>query len=170
MWGATRAIISATAVMIAALVFGLVNSPFALFAIPAAYLIGVVFASMAMTVTATATTIGAMNNFFTLFLLPMFYLSGTFFPLERLPDVVRQIAWILPLTPAAALTRGLMTGELTPLDARVDGGTARLRHTPPVPRVLLLAPPPNEVGEPFTIPPFCMRPILVEPPPPIRSR
>ena len=113
MWGATRAIISATAVMIAALAFGLIQSPFALLAIPAAYLIGVVFASMAMTVTATATTIGAMNNFFTLFLLPMFYLSGTFFPLERLPDVVRQIAWILPLTPAAALTRGLMTGELS---------------------------------------------------------
>ena len=113
MWGATRAIISATAVMIAALAFGLIQSPFALLAIPAAYLIGMVFASMAMTVTATATTIGAMNNFFTLFLLPMFYLSGTFFPLERLPGVVQQIAWILPLTPAAALTRGLMTGELS---------------------------------------------------------
>ena len=62
MWGATRAIISATAVMIAALAFGLIQSPFALLAIPAAYLIGTVFASMAMTITATATTIGAMNK------------------------------------------------------------------------------------------------------------
>ena len=67
-----------------------------------------------MVLTATATTIGAMNNFFTLFLMPMFYLSGTFFPLERLPVVAQELAWILPLTPATSLVRGLMTGELTP--------------------------------------------------------
>ena len=114
MWGATRAVASAAAVMAAAAAFGLVSSPFALLAIPVAYLIGLVFAALAMVLTATATTIGAMNNFFTLFLMPMFYLSGTFFPLERLPGVVQELAWILPLTPATALVRGLMTGELSP--------------------------------------------------------
>lgn len=114
MWGATRAALSAAAVLIAAAAFGLVTSPFAILTIPLAYLIGVVFASIAMTLTATATTIGAMNNFFTLFLLPMFYVSGTFFPLDRLPDLVQRAAWILPLTPAASLTRGLAFGELTP--------------------------------------------------------
>ena len=114
MWGATRAMISAISVMGAALIFGLVESPWAILAIPVAYLIGLVFASMAMILTATATTVGAMNNFFTLLISPMFYLSGTFFPLERLPEVGQKIAWILPLTPAASLVRGLMTGELTP--------------------------------------------------------
>ena len=114
MWGATRAVASAAAVMIAAAAFGLVSSPWAVLAIPVAYLIGLVFAALAMVLTATATTIGAMNNFFTLFLMPMFYLSGTFFPLERLPNVVQELAWILPLTPATALTRGLVTGNLTP--------------------------------------------------------
>ena len=114
MWGATRAVISACAVMVAAAAFGLIGSPLALLAIPAAYLIGLVFAALSMTLTSTASTIGAMNNFFTLFLLPMFYLSGTFFPLERLPDTVQKAAWLLPLTPATSLVRGLMTGELTP--------------------------------------------------------
>ena len=85
-----------------------------LLAIPVAYLIGLTFAALAMVLTATATTIGAMNNFFTLFLMPMFYLSGTFFPLERLPAVAQELAWVLPLTPATSLVRGLMTGELTP--------------------------------------------------------
>ena len=114
MWGATRAVASAVAVMVAAAIFGLVSSPLALLAIPVAYLIGLVFAALSMVLTSTATTIGAMNNFFTLFLMPMFYLSGTFFPLERLPAVVQELAWLLPLTPATALVRGLMTGELTP--------------------------------------------------------
>ena len=64
-----------------------------------------------MILTATATTIGAMNNFFTLFILPMFYVSGVFFPLDRLPDAVQTAAWALPLTPGAALVRGLVTGD-----------------------------------------------------------
>ena len=114
MWGATRAVISASAVMAAAAAFGLVGSPMALLAIPAAYLIGLVFASLAMVITAAASTIGAMNNFFTLFLMPMFYLSGTFFPLDRLPEVMQRVAWVLPLTPATSLVRGLMAGDLNP--------------------------------------------------------
>ena len=114
MWGATRSVASASAVLVAAAIFGLVISPWALLAIPVAYLIGLTFAALAMVLTSTATTIGAMNNFFTLFLMPMFYLSGTFFPLERLPIVAQELAWLLPLTPATSLVRGLMTGQLTP--------------------------------------------------------
>ena len=114
MWGATRSVISAVAVLVAASVFGLVGSPLALLAIPVAYLIGLVFAALAMTLTSTATTIGAMNNFFTVFLFPMFYFSGTFFPVERLPDLLQKLIWALPLTPATSLVRGLMIGELSP--------------------------------------------------------
>ena len=56
---------------------------------------------------------GAMNNFFTLFIMPMFYVSGVFFPLDHLPQSVRMLSWALPLTPAAALVRGLVTGNTT---------------------------------------------------------
>ena len=56
--------------------------------------------------TATASTIGAMNNFFTVFIIPMFYVSGVFFPLDYVPHTVKMLSWALPLTPAAALTRG----------------------------------------------------------------
>jgi lipooligosaccharide transport system permease protein len=66
-----------------------------------------------MILTATATTIGAMNNFFTLFVLPMFWVSGIFFPLDRLPEWLQQLAWALPLTSATALIRGLFTGQIT---------------------------------------------------------
>lgn len=113
MWSASRSVMSAIAVLVAASVFGLVQSPLAILAIPVAYLIGLMFASIAMIMTATATTIGAMNNFFTLFMLPMFYVGGVFFPLDRLPGTVQQLAWIMPLTPATALTRALVNGEIS---------------------------------------------------------
>ena len=114
LWSATRALMSAIAVLFVAAVFGLVGSPWAILALPAAYLIGMTFAAIAMMMTATATTIGAMNNFLTLFILPMFWVSGVFFPLDRLPEVVQTAAWALPLTASAALVRGLFAGELTP--------------------------------------------------------
>jgi lipooligosaccharide transport system permease protein len=113
MWGATRALVAGAAVLAMAAAFGLVGSPLALLAIPIAYLIGLMIGSIAMIMTATATTIGAMNNFFTLFVLPMFWVSGVFFPLDRLPDALQAAAWALPLTPAAALVRGLVTGDMS---------------------------------------------------------
>ena len=106
-----NAMFSGAVVLAVASAFGLVNSPLAILAIPCAYLIGLTMSSMAMILTATATTIGAMNNFYTLFVLPMFYVSGVFFPLDHLPESVRALSWVLPLTPAAALTRGLVTGN-----------------------------------------------------------
>ena len=113
MWSATRAVVSSTAVLVVAAGFGLVSSPLAILAIPCAYLIGVTIGALAMILTATATTIGAMNNFFTLFIMPMFYVSGVFFPLDRLPEGVQMLSWALPLTPAASLVRGLVTGDTT---------------------------------------------------------
>ena len=113
MWGATRGLMSATAVLCVAAIFGLVSSPWAILALPAAYLIGMTFSAISMIMTATARTIGSINNFLTLFILPMFWVSGVFFPLDRLPEVVQSAAWILPLTAAAALVRGLFAGELS---------------------------------------------------------
>ena len=92
MWGATRATLSGTSVLVVASMFGLVGSPLAILAVPSAFLIGFMISSIAMIMTATATTIGAMNNFFTLFILPMFYVSGVFFPLDRLPEAVQTLS------------------------------------------------------------------------------
>ena len=111
-WSATRGLLSAAFVLATAAAFGLVHSPWAVLALPAALMIGVMFAAIAMVVTATVQTIGAINNFFTLFILPMFWVSGVFFPVDQLPPVVQWGAWALPLTPAVELVRGLMTGDL----------------------------------------------------------
>ena len=113
LWSASKGVLSATFVLIVAAIFGWVGSPFAVLVLPAAFLIGIMFAAIAMVMTATAATIGSMNNFYTLFILPMFWLGGVFFPLERLPEAVQRASWVLPLTPAVALVRGLMAGDFS---------------------------------------------------------
>ena len=113
LWSATRGALSSAFVLLVAAIFGLIESPLAVLALPAAFLIGLMFAAIAMILTSTATTIGALTNFYTLFILPMFWVGGVFFPLDRLPEVVQRGSWALPLAPAVALVRGLMTGDLT---------------------------------------------------------
>ncbi len=111
-WAASRSILTSMAVLVAAVVLGLVDSPLAILAIPAAFLTGVAFGATAMILTATVTTIGAINNYFTMVLTPMFFFSGVFYPLDRLPEGLQQFAWAIPLTQATALIRGLTTGHL----------------------------------------------------------
>lgn len=113
LWSASKGLLSAIFVLIVAAIFGWVGSPFAVLALPAAFLIGIMFAAIAMVMTAIAPTIGSMNNFFTLFILPMFWLGGVFFPLGRLPEAVQLGSWVLPLTPSVALVRGLMAGDFS---------------------------------------------------------
>lgn len=113
LWSATRGVLSGAAVLVVAAAFGLVSSPMAVLALPAAFLIGLMFAAISMVMTATATTIGAINNFYTLFVLPMFWVGGVFFPLESLPEALQIASRALPLTPAVMLIRGLVTGGLS---------------------------------------------------------
>jgi lipooligosaccharide transport system permease protein len=42
---------------------------------------------------------------------PLFVLGGTFFPIDRLPRLVEDIAWLTPLAHGVALTRALTTGN-----------------------------------------------------------
>ena len=112
-WAATRSLMTGAAVLVAMAIFGLVSSPLAILTLPMAFVVGLLFGSMAMTLTAVAPSINTLNNFFTLFVTPMFFFSGTFFPLEGLPEAVRVLAWALPLTSATHLMRGFTNGELT---------------------------------------------------------
>ena len=43
LWGATRGLVSAVAVLFVATIFGLVSSPWAILALPVAYLVGLTF-------------------------------------------------------------------------------------------------------------------------------
>jgi lipooligosaccharide transport system permease protein len=112
LWGASRSVLTAIAVLIVAMGFGLVESPLAILVVPTAFLVGLVFYPIALSATALAPSINSLNNVFTLLAVPMYFLSGIFFPVSGLPNWVEPIVWMLPLTPAAHLMRGLILGDL----------------------------------------------------------
>lgn len=112
LWGASRSVLTAIAVLAVALGLGLIESPLAALAVPAAFLVGLVFFPLALSATAVVPSINSLNNIFTVLAVPMSFVSGIFFPVSSLPDWMEPIVWALPLTPAAHLMRGLVLGSL----------------------------------------------------------
>lgn len=51
---------------------------------------------------------GLLNNFV---ITPMAFLGGTFFPMDQLPDWLRNILWLLPLSHASRAIRAAAFGE-----------------------------------------------------------
>jgi lipooligosaccharide transport system permease protein len=90
---------------------GLLASPLAILAIPAAVLIGLAFAAAG----AAATSFMRSWQDFDLVqlaLLPMFLFSGTFFPITVYPAPLQVVIEWTPLYHAVSLIRGLTTGEV----------------------------------------------------------
>lgn len=96
------------AVMLAA---GLVFSPWALLALPAALCVAFAFASIGIAVT---TFMRSWQDFdlVQLAVVPMFLFSATFFPLSVYPPALQWLVQAFPLYHAAALLRGLTTGVI----------------------------------------------------------
>lgn len=110
LWAATKSLISVSAILIVATALGLVVDGWAIFILPAAFLTGLCFASIALLVTSYAKGYDFFLYYTTLFITPMVLLSGVFFPIDTLPDLVQVVAKSLPLYHAIALVRPLMTG------------------------------------------------------------
>jgi lipooligosaccharide transport system permease protein len=93
------------------LVLGLIESPWALLAVPAALLIGAAFAAIGLSAV-TLMRSWADFAFIELLTLPMFLFSATFVPLEQYPEPVQ---WLLPVTPlyhGVDLLRALTLGNV----------------------------------------------------------
>jgi len=109
-WAVTRSLIYGVAFLVVMALFGLVHSPLALLSLPAALLIGLLFAGIGLTFTALNQQIDFYSFYYTLFLTPLFLFSEIFFPLERMPPVLRALAFITPLYHAVRLCRALFLG------------------------------------------------------------
>jgi lipooligosaccharide transport system permease protein len=92
---------------------GLLDSWWAVLALPAALLVGLAFAAIAIAAT-TFVTQWVQLEWVMLLQLPIFLFSGTFYPLSRYPDAVRPLVEISPLYHGVALLRGLTTGAVGP--------------------------------------------------------
>ena len=108
-WSQIRGGLYAAAFLFVALVMGLLQSWWAILALPAALLIGVAFGAVGF---ATTTFLKSWQDFdlINLVMMPMFLFAETFYPLDVYPPVLQAIAQISPLYHGVEIIRGLTLG------------------------------------------------------------
>jgi lipooligosaccharide transport system permease protein len=112
-WGATRAFLTGTIMLVIAAAFQVIHSPWALLIPVVSFLEGMMFASIALFYTSIIPYIYSYNYYFSLFITPMFFFSGVFFPLSSFPPVVQTLSWVAPLTPVVLLNRAVISGNFS---------------------------------------------------------
>ena len=110
-WAVVRALIYSAAYLLVIVLLGLVDSPWALLALPACFVIGFGFAGAGI---AAVTWMRTWKDFdlIQLVMLPMFMFSATFYPISVYPAVLEWIVRCLPLYHGIELVRSLTTGTV----------------------------------------------------------
>jgi lipooligosaccharide transport system permease protein len=83
------------------------------FAVPAAVLTGLAFATPVVAWAVTQDRDTGFSVLFRFVMIPLFLFSGTFFPVSQLPAVIRPLAYLTPLWHGVDLCRGLALGTAT---------------------------------------------------------
>jgi lipooligosaccharide transport system permease protein len=91
------------------MLFGLVQSWWAIAMPPFLLLGGLCFATIGLAYTSLIPKMDYFTFYFTLFITPMFLFGGIFFPYDRLPDWAQVVAWFTPLYHLVAIARDLAT-------------------------------------------------------------
>ncbi len=112
-WALIRGGIYAAAFLVVMVALGMVLSPWALLAFPAALLVGFAFGAVGM---AATTFMRTWQDFdmVQLVILPLFLFSATFYPITTYPEPIRILVQLTPLYHGVDLIRGLTTGALGP--------------------------------------------------------
>jgi lipooligosaccharide transport system permease protein len=113
LWAVVRALLYSAAFLVVIVALGLVESPWALLALPACFVIGFGFAGAGI---AAVTWLRTWKDFdlLQLIILPMFMFSATFYPISVYPAVLEWIVRCLPLYHGIELIRSLTTGTVGP--------------------------------------------------------
>ncbi|HWC81414.1 MAG TPA: ABC transporter permease [Pseudonocardiaceae bacterium] len=108
-WALLRGGLYSAAFLVVMAALGLITSPWAILALPAALLIALAFAALGM---AATTFMRSWQDFdlVQLAILPMFFFSTTFYPITVYPGWLRKVVECLPLYHGVALLRELATG------------------------------------------------------------
>jgi lipooligosaccharide transport system permease protein len=112
-WAVVRAMLYSSAYLLVIVVLGLVESPWAILALPACFVIGFGFAGAGI---AAVTWMRSWKDFdlVQLVMLPMFMFSATFYPISVYPQALEWIVRCLPLYHGIDLIRSLTTGTVGP--------------------------------------------------------
>lgn len=110
-WIVVRLLTAAGIFLVIMAAFGLVRSPDALLALPAAVLTGLAFAAPIAAFAATQERDAVFSVIYRFGLVPLFLFSGIFFPITRLPGWLQPVALATPLYHGVALCRSLVLGN-----------------------------------------------------------
>ena len=112
-WAVGRGTIYSLGFLVLMALLGLIASPWALLAFPAAILIGFAFAAVGA---AATTFVRGWEDFdiVNLVLQPLFLFSATFFPITVYPPALRFVIQLTPLYHGVDLIRSLTTGAIGP--------------------------------------------------------
>jgi len=112
-WALLRGTLYAFGFIVVMAALGLVISPWALLALPAAMLIGFTFAAVG---TAASTFVRTWQDFDLVLtvLIPLFLFSATFYPITVYPGPLQMVVQLSPLYHGVDLLRSLTTGIIGP--------------------------------------------------------
>jgi lipooligosaccharide transport system permease protein len=111
LWAVVRAMLYSAAYLVVIVALGLVDSWWAVLALPACFVIGFGFAGAGI---AAVTWMRSWQDFeiVQLIMLPMFLFSATFYPISIYPEAIEWIVRCLPLYHGIELVRALTTGTV----------------------------------------------------------
>jgi lipooligosaccharide transport system permease protein len=111
-WMAARLSIVVSIYLAIMAAFGVIYSPWAILALPAAVLTGMAFAAPVGAYAATLDKDAPISTLYRFVIIPLFLFSGLFFPISQLPRVIELLAYISPLYHGVALCRDLTLGQV----------------------------------------------------------
>ncbi|MDB5729319.1 MAG: nodulation protein NodJ [Noviherbaspirillum sp.] len=111
LWAATKSLFSGIAILGVIFLLGIGLHPHTVAVVPLLFLVGMMFASLGLVVTAFARGYDFFTYYFTLVLTPMIFLSGVYYPTSQLPAWLEEAARFLPLSAAVNLIRPLILGH-----------------------------------------------------------
>lgn len=110
-WGASKALFDGIIVLAILSLFGAVISPLGLLIPVVLFLASLWVAALSLFITSRIRDINHFNFYFA-FVFSYLWISGAYFPLDRMPEIVQWLAWIIPVTSSIDLSRNLMIGHL----------------------------------------------------------
>src|SRR5260221_13480452 len=113
-WALIRGGLYAAGFMGVMTLLGLVVSPWVIFAVPAALLVGFAFGAVGMAATSFMKTWQDFD-LIQLVVLPLFLFSGTFYPVDAYPEALRIAVQLTPLYQGVDLIRSLTVGVISPI-------------------------------------------------------
>lgn len=111
-WTGVRLAAGSAVYLVVLALFGIVEEPTAVLAIPAATLCGLAFATPIAAFSSTQENDQWFTFIFRIVIMPLFLFSGTFFPVDQLPPALEAFARVTPLWHGVELTRGAVLGGL----------------------------------------------------------